>query len=198
MVYIFKGIILYIIYIFIPFSIEQFIKNPIKIDDDSEFNDYIINLESKNKQFTTSNGRTISIIKDDTEIIYNSQSFYLSPNFYLCKDESNYYFLFANFNYYSKNPNDKNNIIGSLNLISTLPQDVKYNGFIKEKEYIYYDPISKINKNEIIIYGKQEEYLIFKYNKEGNTYKLAVNKEIIPYQLKNKTLYNFCDLILII
>ena len=175
MVYIFNGINLYIIYIFITFSLGQFIKNPIKIDDDSKFNDYIINLESNNKQFTTSNGKTISIIKDDTEIIYNSQSFYLSPNFYLCKDESGYYFLFANFNYYSKNPNNKNNIIESLNLISTLPHNVKYNGFIKEKEYNHYDPISKINKNEIIIYGKQEEYLFFKYNKEGNTYKLNIN-----------------------
>ena len=176
MVYIFNGINLYIIYIFITFSLGQFIKNPIKIDDDSKFNDYIINLESNNKQFTTSNGKTISIIKDDTEIIYNSQSFYLSPNFYLCKDESDYYFLFAHFNYYSKNPSYTNNrIIESLNLISTLPQNVKYNGFIKEKEYNKYNPISKINKNEIIIYGKQEDYLFFKYTNEGNTYIININ-----------------------
>ena len=131
MINILRGILFFNIVNFIFLSAEEFIKNPIKIIDDYEIDDYIINLEKIYFEY----GRYwLYIQKDKIKIKYDSQTFYLSPNFILCQDYSNLYYLFANFNYYKIIQN--NELFQSLNYLEQLSQNVKYNGFIKEKEFI--------------------------------------------------------------
>ena len=109
------------------------IKNPVKIINKSEIDDYIIYLNDDKIKLKT--GNKLEIKKDKNEIKYNDQYYHLSPNILLCKTELSYYYLFANSNYYSKFPNlQDNDIIRSLNLTMTLPSDIRYEGFIMEKK----------------------------------------------------------------
>ena len=171
MVYIFNGIIFFNIFHFILLSTEEFIENPMKIINYSEIDDYIIDLEAK--YFPLNSNTILIILKDKIEIKYVNQLFYLSQNFLLCQDQSNNYFLFYKFKYYKIIRN--NDIIVSLNYIMELPSNVKYNGFIKEKEFNVDGVSSKIIKDEIVLYGKQEQNLYFKYIKESTDYIININ-----------------------
>jgi len=143
------GIILFNLVNFILLSSEEFIKNPVKIIDDSDIDDYIIDLD---KVYFRYDIYRLYIQKDNMQIKYEDQTFYLSPNFTLCQDQSNLNYLLAKFNYYKIIQN--NDIIQSLNYIMQLPPEVKYNGFIKEKQFNSNSVFSTIKKDEIVIYGK--------------------------------------------
>ena len=79
---------------FILFSKCDLIVNPIKITDEPDFDDYIINLESTT--VSTPNGTRLNIITDKNEILYNGKTYFLNKNFFLCQDESDYYFFLLN------------------------------------------------------------------------------------------------------
>lgn len=112
MAYLFNVIIFSIT---INFILDELIKNPVKIIDESEIDDFIISLD--NTKFEIDSLPTLNIKKDDYEIKYKDKSYYLPQNILLCKNEFSYYFLFANFNYYDKKPlMESNNIIESLNI----------------------------------------------------------------------------------
>ena len=155
---------------FILFSKCDLIVNPIKITDEPDFDDYIINLESTT--VSTPNGTRLNIIKDKNEILYNGKTYFLNKNFFLCQDESDYYFFFAEYNYYKKQPNN-NNQITSLTLSKNFPFDIQYLGYIRENENSYYgnsaDRMCGIEEDEIIIYGKKGDYVYFNFTK-GDSY----------------------------
>ena len=112
MAYLFNVIIFSIT---INFILDELIKNPVKIIDESEIDDFIISLD--NTKFEIDSLPTLNIKKDDYEIKYKDKSYYLPQNILLCKNEFSLYFLFANFNYYDKKPlMESNNIIESLNI----------------------------------------------------------------------------------
>ena len=120
----------------------------------------------------------------------------MDPSFFLCEDESNYYYLFAENNYYNKFPNEhENNAISSLNIHKTFYSGIHFCGFIKDKEYSEHGTekgtICSIQKNEIIIYGKKENYIYFRYIKEDNPYLLEVGniKDIISCKYIKEGIY---------
>lgn len=117
---------------------------------------------------TTTSDNVFNIHKDDNEIKYKNQLYYLSPNIYHCIDQSNNHFLFTEYNYYTKTPNEKNNIIESISATISLLNDVQYIGYIQEKKYTDVGLLSGILENEVVIYGKKEEKLYFKYIIEGS------------------------------
>ena len=174
MMYLFNEINLFVIINLILFSKEDLIINPL-IFDEGDFNDYSINIISV-KVTLYYEYKNLKILKDDECIEYKDKLYYLPSNFYLCKDESSNYFLFANYDYYSKNPKEKNNKIESLGFIKSLPSDIKYNGFIREKEYKYENPLTKIKKDEIIIYGKSQQKIYFIYIKENCYFSINIDK----------------------
>ena len=106
--------------------------NPIQITDHSDIDDYIIIMNSETVE---ADSRNLTIINDLNDIEYKDKSYFLSPNIFLCKDESIYYFLFNENNYYKKFPHEKNNKkISSLNIEKSLEDNFKYSGCIQGKE----------------------------------------------------------------
>ena len=166
----FSNIIFIIFILFTSFSKCQII-NPVAITDDSNIDDYIINIESDSVQIPGE--AQLTIIKDENRIIYKNKSFYLNPNFILCKDESSNYFLFMENYYYKINPNNLINEVETLKLEKhePLPYDIKYFGFIREKYFEQSSEVSNarsnINQDEIILYGKKGEDIYFYYIKES-------------------------------
>ena len=174
MVNIFKILICYIAINSFLLLTREFKQNPIKIEDDTKIDDYILNLNIDEKKIESSE-KALIIKKDNNEIIYKDKSYYLSPDILLCKDQSNYYYLFANKAYYKKNKQNKDdNIIESLKILESFSLNLEYKGFIREKEFKYKDPVSPIQKDEIIIYGKSGDKLYFIYIKEKKSYSIEI------------------------
>ena len=174
-------------------SKSQIIQNPIIITDDSNIDDYIINMKSDSVQ--TSDGIPLKIIKDENNIIYKNKSFYLNPNIILCKDQSNNYFLFMENYYYKIKPNNANNEVENLELQKSepLPHNAKYFGFIREKyfkqPFFFENARSNINQDEIILYGKKDRDIYFYYIKESDySYPIDDDKD----KISCKFLTNLC------
>ena len=167
----FSNIIFIIFILFTSFS-KSLITNPVAIKDDSNIDDYIINIEVDSVY--TSDGAQRTIIKDENWIKYKTRYFYLNPNFILCQDESSNYFLFMENYYYKIKPNSAIYEVETLELekFEPLPYDIKYFGFIREKQFEQSiedsNAISNINQDEVILYGKKEEYIYFYYIKESD------------------------------
>ena len=158
MAYISEKLFLLIFINSIFFIESQIITNPVEVTEESFIDDFIIKIESKSVK-TQEDETDLEIIEYENNIKYKEKSYYLNPSFFLCEDESDYYFLFAENFFYNKIPNEhENNEIASLNIQKTFLSDIHYCGFIKEKEYSEHGTekgtICSIQKNEIIIYGK--------------------------------------------
>ena len=127
--------IIFIIFILFNSFTKSLITNPVAMTDDSNNDDYIINIVSDSVQI--SDGAQLNIIKDENWIKYKNKYFYLNPNFILCKDQSDNYFLFMENYYYKIKPNNAINEVETLELekFDPLPYDIKYFGFIREKQF---------------------------------------------------------------
>ena len=166
-----------------------------KIIEEADIDDYVISLDSYSVILDESKDELI-IKKEPNQIIYEGKSYFLCPSFFLCSDQSNISFLFAENNYYNKTPyicNDHS--INSLFNITNLPSEIQYYGFIREKYYASFslgsDSLSSIQINEVIIYGKQGDNLYFKYIEDNKTYTLEINniKDIISCKLIDSSRY---------
>ena len=86
-----------------------------------------------------------------------SNDFTYSSPYFICIDESNNYFLFANKNYYQVVLNTALEI-ENMDYIKTIDSTVKFCGYIKQFEFDkgnnFFVFFSYIGENEIIIYGK--------------------------------------------
>ena len=195
MAYIFKAFIFFLLINLFFVSKFQIITNPMEIIEESDIDDYVIALNSYSVILDESKDELI-IQKDPNQIIYEGKSYFLCPSFFLCSDQSNISFLFAENNYYNKTPNICNDhSINSLSIITNLPSEIQYYGFIREKYYASYSPgtysLSTIKNNEIIIYGKQGDNLYFKYIEDNKTYTLEIDniKDIISCKLIDSARY---------
>ena len=181
---------LIILLVFIILSKNEIIDNPVEITDKSTVRDYIININSDSLK---TKRETLKVTKDIKKIEYNEDDYLLSQNTFLCKDESNNYFLFSEYYYYSANLYDGNKI-RSLTLKKTLPTDIKYFGYIQESEFertiVVPNAVGNIKKNEIVIYGKKNNYLYFNYIEESD-YTVNINNigDIISCNLIRSSRY---------
>ena len=55
-----------------------------------------------------------------------------------------------------------------------MPSDVKYKGFIREKKFTDYNPLSTIQQNEIVIYGIKGDNLYFQYIQANTNYLIKI------------------------
>ena len=96
-----KIFILFIVFNCFLFPKTEIIYNPELIIHSSLTEDFNIEIDSDSVE--TTDRIQLNIIKDNNnEIIFNGESYFLNPNFFLCQDESQYYYLFAGINYYHK------------------------------------------------------------------------------------------------
>ena len=188
----FNGFNCIISFILIILSEGDIINNPTQINNEFVIKEtkIIIKADSLNIKGI----KTLKIIKDDiNELEYEGTTYSLSSNTFLCKDESDNYFLFSEYNYYKIDLKDKNKI-KSITFNKALPSDVRYRGFIQEKEIEYASIVisgrGNIVKNEIIIYGTKNNYLYFNYLKEFD-YSLNIDNigEIISCRLIRTSRY---------
>jgi len=146
-------------------SKEEIINNPVKISDTS--NPIVIQKDSKYCVFTS---KLNIIINKETGLIESTNSIaeYNRP-YVLCIDESNNYFLYAKYKYYSIIPPSTFSTISLSISSSNLPSSSIYVGYIREKEYAGKNITDfsvegcrcKIYKDDIIIYGKNDEKIFF-------------------------------------
>ena len=195
MEYIFKDSILFLLINLFFVSKFQLINNPVKIIEESDIDDNVISFDSSSA-ITNESKEELIIQKDPNQIIYEGKLYFLCPSIFLCLDQSNYTFLFAENNYYNKIPNICNDhSINSLSIMASLSNDIQYYGFIRDKYYGYYstdqNAMSTIQNNEIVIYGKKEDNLYFKYIKENKSYTLEIDniKDIISCKLIDSARY---------
>ena len=195
MEYIFKDSILFLLINLFFVSKFQLINNPVKIIEESDIDDNVISFDSSSA-ITNESKEELIIQKDPNQIIYEGKLYFLCPSIFLCLDQSNYTFLFAENNYYNKIPNICNDhSINSLSIMASLSNDIQYYGFIRDKYYGYYstdqNAMSTIQNNEIVIYGKKEDNLYFKYIKENKSYTLEIGNitDIISCKLINSARY---------
>ena len=137
MAYISEKLFLLIFINSIFFIESQIITNPVEVTEGSFIEDFIIKIESKSVK-TQEDETDLEIIEYENNIKYKEKH--------------------------------ENNEIASLNIQKTFLSDIHYCWFIKEKEYSEHGTekgtICSIQKNEIIIYGKWENYIYFNYIKE--------------------------------
>lgn len=86
MVGILNHIISFFLIGFIIFSKFSMLDNPVKINSETDFDDYIIEIKSE-KVSTQRNNIELTIRKDINEIKYKEKDIFLCPSFFLCKDE---------------------------------------------------------------------------------------------------------------
>ena len=65
-----------------------------KIIEEADIDDYVISLDSYSVILDESKNELI-IKKEPNQIIYEGKSYFLCPSFFLCSDQSNISFLFA-------------------------------------------------------------------------------------------------------
>ena len=121
-----------------------------------------------------------------------SENFVYSPPYFLCIDESNNYFLLANYEYF-KIILDSNSEIQYFNKNKSINSDISIYGYIKQKEFqnnnnngYYMNNRCSIGKNEIIIYGKKENNIYFYYINNQTEYEVKINEPHIREQISCK------------
>ena len=186
-----KIFILFIVFNYFLFPKQEIIYNPELIIHSSLTEDFNIEIDSDSVE--TTDRIQLNIIKDNNnEIIFNGESYFLNPNFFLCQDESQYYYLFAGINYYQKFPYIINNKeIEALNVIDSVGINDHIFGCIKENSNI---PL--ITNNEIILYGNNIGTLFFIFTKQS----YVISKENYPADLTScklvKSMHYICAYLL--
>ena len=72
----------------------QIYTNPVEVTEENYIDDYFIKIISKSVK-TLEDETDLEIIENENYIKYKEKYYYLDPSFFLCEDESNYYYLFA-------------------------------------------------------------------------------------------------------
>ena len=166
-------------------SIQKVINNPIKTNKESNPIDYIIIfLPDKITKKSDNKLSVIDIKKDFPKLFINSYIF--TQSVILCIDHSNNYFLLIKEKYYEVHLKNDDMEIKGLSLIKTLDKDVKYLGYIKQ--YAFQSSFQNFF-DEIIIYGKLKQNLIFIFMNQMKKY--VINLGDSDDQISCKLIYTF-------
>ena len=177
-------------FVLFELSKQQIINNP--IISDKEFNevDYILILQNDTIKTTS---QSLTIKKDFVKLFY--QSYIFTNSLFLCKDESNNYFLVVKDKYYKLQLSSEKEI-GKVLSQKNLNPDNKYLGYIacigSSKKYLSKTiTLCSTTLNEIIIYGNSGNKIVLYSLKENKYYFIsAVNiGELISCKLYQDTIY---------
>ena len=169
--------IFFILNILFLLSKEEIINNPIKISDYS--NPIILTTSTQYVIYTS--GQRITINKEIGEIESTTSFYTYNKPYVLCIDESNNFYIYS----YSKNLFQFYPSYSSFSLNSVdFPTSTKYVGYLEEEgtdSASFLDKIGarcKIKENEIVIYGKKENYIIFSYIKGKTDISLSISSNL--------------------
>ena len=178
-----KIIIFILLYILIFVYNSDIKNNPIKTDNRNNPLDFYISFNQCDvKSFSQSND--IEIIEEINELKLNDKSIIYSSNIFLCMNQNNNEFLFADYNLYSITTESNN--IKSTSINDSLPHNGKYFGYLKKQIFTSSGPrypgptndCNNINGNEIILYGINNNIIIFYYNNDKNIYNISFTHTI--------------------
>ena len=165
--------------LFISFNIVIFadnsniLNNPIKTDIKTNPLDFYISFNSCGDKTLDPLGKTnevITIIQENNQVKFNGKSYTYSPNIFLCINDTNNPFLFAEYNLY-KITKDFNNNITSASIYKSIPNDYKYFGYLIHN-------FDGDRKHEIILYGINESTIFFYYIEKQSEYKFSFSHKI--------------------
>ena len=158
---------------------QQILNNPLNILYPELRNPIIFN--SLNTSYNIITSGTIFVFDRATsqfKFSFASNDFTYSSPYFICIDESNNYFLYANKNYYQVVLNTAFEI-ENLDYIKTIDSTVKFCGYIKQygfgKGNNFLDFRSDIGENEIVIYGKKEKKIYFYYVNKNKGFEGNIN-----------------------
>ena len=152
-------------YILFYLSKEIIINNPLKLDKESNPVNYIIIYQSDTAEIQKETETVLlNIIKDFNKFIHHSYIF--SQSLFIFSDESNNYYLFIEYNFFQLILSNENEI-QSLSNKKTFPNNIQFMGYIKLFEHSGEMPQiggkCKIPQNEIVLYGKTIQNIIYFY-----------------------------------
>ena len=169
--------------------------NPIIKDNELNMLYYYISFDNYIAQtFTVS--REIKIYEENDLFLFNEKSYMLSPNMFICKNQNNNEYLFAD-NYLYKISNDSHGI-KSLSFYKEVNSDCIYYGYIKKQNTPAYpngekNPPQKYNQNSIsdesiILYGINDKSICFYFSENDKTVQISP----LAYEINNISC-NFLD-----
>lgn len=155
-------------------------KNPIIKDSKSNLLDYYISFNNYTAK-TFSVNRAIKIYEETDFIKINGKSYRHSPYIFICKDQKNREFLFAD-NYLYSISNDSNGI-KSVSFYRDTTSNCIYSGYIKKQDTPafpngesngpqIYNQYS-ISDETIILYGIDDKNIIFYFSEFNKTYQIS-------------------------
>ena len=169
---------------------QQILNNPLNILYPELRNPIIFN--SLNTSYNIITSGTIFVFDRETsqfKFSLISNDFTYSSPYFICIDESNNYFLYANKNYYQVVLNTALEI-ENLDYIKTIDSTVKFCGYIKQFEFDkgnnFLDFRSDMDENEIIIYGKKEKKIYFYYVNKNKGFEGNINIDKLGEQMSCK------------
>ena len=175
--------------ILLAISSQQIIHNP--IISDKEFNpiNYILILQ--NNSVMTISSHTLKIQNDFIKLFH--QSYIFDQPIFLCKDESNNFFLLFKDKYYNAKLSSEKEI-ERVSLKKYLREDIKYLGYITciksdSFQLSYSITLHSTKLNEILIYGKLDDEIVFYSSLKDKYYFFNVGD--IDEQISCK-LVNYC------
>ena len=165
---------------FFSYSNQQIINNPITTKKHFNPIDYIIICRS---QKFIINRKTINIKEDNNKYFFNS--YIISQPLILFNDKSNNNFLLVENNYYKINKISEFDI-QTTSLIKELDTATKYLGFFK-----LVDSSNAQLINEVVIYGKLNNQIIFYHIKQGRKFMIdiGIKNEQISCKCLNDYIY---------
>ena len=184
-----NGIFLLFTYIiFFSLSYGEMINNPILSSQISNPINYKIIYKSTEAQIE-SETQTLNIQEDFIKITHNSYT--LFQPLIATIDENNNYYLFLEDKYYSITLNAENEI-NIKNFKKSFSSNYNFTDYIKCEHYNSNIPIKDnmcaIEEDEIIIYGKTEQFINFYFVTENNIYSLEFGD--IDWQISCKLIKN--------
>ena len=159
----------------------EIINNPVKTDTQSNPINYYIGFTTNHFNFNPERSghpqtETLSISEDDNLIKFDDKSYISSSNVFLCIDQNNKKYLYADYNLYSITQNNQG-IITKMTYYKSIPNYCNYFGYIKEngfeQQYKIKGARCSIQSDEIILYGINNKKIIFYYTKENKTYDVS-------------------------
>ena len=168
---------------------QQIINNPFNIY--SEFTNPII-FKASNTTYNIITSGIIYVFDSTTsqfKFSRASDDYIFSSPYFLCIDESNKYFLYANKDYYQIDLNSALEI-ENLNKIKTINSNVNFYDYIKQFEFDRGNNViefrSNADKNEIILYGKKEKNIYFYYISKDKGFEAKINDNKLGEQMSCK------------
>ena len=192
--------------IFISLNILIFINsiiqnNPIKTDNYKNPLDFYILVYINNVETFSPGNQELKIFEEINQIKFDGKSYIYSPNIFLCMNQVNEEFLYVDYNLYTiiKNSNG----ITSASIYRSIPHNGTYFGYLKKENFVSYENpehptiysnnnFNNLNDNEIILYGVNNNSVIFYFSSVDKVYEISFDEPIKTISCKFLDFSYFC------